>query len=243
MIDSYGQTTRVNLEKISRNDNLTKCIGDLSAIVKLPSWGRPCVPRHLAGSRMPSLVAPLQSDNREVHIYIHLHIHGERMRKWESTWKYSTKGMHIFQVSWVKIWQTQVLRSFESNIRDVLQDWRRERSDAKVANLETQIICGIIWNSKKKCTRTGEYTPIFWWETLTSYFKRQASNWTHSSPRRILDEATSSVSRKLLRMADVAENVAVRCPLRAGWCSGSCVPIFALWIVSRHLSLNILKCL
>jgi hypothetical protein len=161
------------------------------SFVKLPSWGRPCVPRHLAGSRMPPLVAPLQSDNREVHIYIHLHIHGERMRKWESTWKYSTKGMHIFQVSWVKIRQTQVLRSFESNIRDVLQDWRRERSDAKVANLETQIICGIIWNSKKKCTRTGEYTPIFWWETLTSYFKPQIEHTLHPGV---------SLTRLLLRL-------------------------------------------
>jgi hypothetical protein len=85
----------VTLEKIS-SGNSTKCIGNLAAIflrsfVKVPSWGRPCVRRHLAGSRMPPLVAPLQSDNREVLIYIHLHIHGERMRKWESTWKHSTK--------------------------------------------------------------------------------------------------------------------------------------------------------
>ena len=95
---------------------------------------------------------------------------------------------------------------------------------------------GIYLEVKKETHANRRILTNFLIRDMASYFKWQTSTWRHSSLRCILDEAPASVGSKLLRMAEIAENVAVRRFLRAGWYCGSCIPMFALWIANKHLA-------
>ena len=97
---------------------------------------------------------------------------------------------------------------------------------------------GIYLEVKKEMHANRRILTNFLIRDMASYFKWQTSTWRHSSLRCILDEAPASVGWKLLRMAEIAENVAVRRFLRAGWYCGSCIPMFALWIANKHLASN-----